>query len=192
MKKTPAYLILAATGIFLGTGCDKIKDLAGEIAKKQAAPVAAAKPASDWIRDLSMAEFKTFVTQPGVLAIIDYHAEWCGPCKQLSPILEKLVMEKKGTVLLGRVDIDQAGAMAATQRVTSIPDVRFYRDGEIVDRFSGLIPEAEIREKIDKHSKDLKPSEPAIPVAEPPPAKPAEPSIQPMHKDWRPPGIERR
>ncbi|MEM9480592.1 MAG: thioredoxin family protein [Verrucomicrobiota bacterium] len=86
------------------------------------------------------------------LVIADFHAEWCGPCKMLDPVLKKIADKHSGEVLLIKINVDNNGALAEELGVQGIPHVEFYREGEKVDQFVGLISEEEILEYVQKHS----------------------------------------
>ena len=85
-----------------------------------------------------------------VTVIVDLWAEWCGPCKTLGPILEKVVAETDGRVELVKVDVDANPRVAATFQAQSIPAVHALRDRRIVDSFIGAIPEAQVRAFVDR------------------------------------------
>ena len=78
--------------------------------------------------------------------IIDLWAEWCGPCKQLSPVLEKLAAEADGQWILAKVDVDANPQLAAALQVQSIPMVVAVIGGQLVDGFLGAMPEAQVRQ----------------------------------------------
>src|SRR3954462_13427854 len=80
--------------------------------------------------------------------LIDFWAPWCGPCKQLTPILEKVVREAKGAVKLVKVDIDENQAIAQQLAIQSIPAVFAFRNGQPVDGFMGALPESQVRDFI--------------------------------------------
>ncbi len=82
--------------------------------------------------------------------IVDFWAPWCGPCKQLMPILEKLVNETAGKVKLAKVNIDENQAIAAQLRVQSVPTVYVFQDGQPVDGFVGAKPESELRDMVQQ------------------------------------------
>jgi putative thioredoxin len=80
-----------------------------------------------------------------VPVVVDLWAEWCGPCKQLGPILEKVVDETGGKVVLAKVDVDTNQQVAGAFQVQGIPAVFAFRDGKVVDHFVGAQPEANVR-----------------------------------------------
>lgn len=83
--------------------------------------------------------------------LVDFWADWCGPCKSLMPILEKLVDEYAGSFLLARVNADEQQMLAAQFGVRSLPTVMLIKDGQPIDGFMGAQPETAVREMLDKH-----------------------------------------
>src|SRR5204863_8989216 len=81
--------------------------------------------------------------------VIDFWAEWCGPCKQLSPVLEKLAVEYAGAWVLAKVDVDANQRLAQMFRVQGIPMVYAVVNGQPVDAFTGVVPEAQLRQWLD-------------------------------------------
>ncbi|HUR77341.1 MAG TPA: tetratricopeptide repeat protein [Acidimicrobiales bacterium] len=85
-----------------------------------------------------------------VTVVVDLWAEWCGPCKTLGPILEKVIAETDGRVELTKVDVDANPRVSATFNVQSIPAVFALRDRRVVDTFIGAVPEAQVRAFVDR------------------------------------------
>lgn len=83
--------------------------------------------------------------------LIDVWAEWCAPCKQLMPVLEKLANEYQGQFLLAKVNADEQQQLTGSLGVRSLPTVILVKDGQAVDGFNGALPESEIRKVLDKH-----------------------------------------
>ena len=83
--------------------------------------------------------------------VVDFWADWCGPCKQLMPILEKLAAEYQGAFLLAKVNADEQQMLAQQLGVRSLPTVMVIKDGQPVDGFSGAQPESAVREMLDKY-----------------------------------------
>ena len=103
------------------------------------------------IKDVTTATFMADVIEASrtVPVIVDFWAPWCGPCKQLGPILEKLVTAAGGKVRLAKVDIDQNQALAGQLRIQSIPMVYAFFGGRPVDGFAGAVPESQVKAFID-------------------------------------------
>ncbi|WP_337659936.1 thioredoxin [Anderseniella sp. Alg231-50] len=108
--------------------------------------------AAQLIKESDTANFMTDVIEASksVPVLVDFWAPWCGPCKQLGPLLEKIVTEAGGKVRLVKVDIDANQQLAQQMRIQSIPAVFAFADGQPVDGFMGALPESELRTFIDK------------------------------------------
>ena len=89
--------------------------------------------------------------------LVDFWAEWCGPCKQIGPLLEKLALEFNGGFLLAKVDVDKEQQLAGYFQIKSIPTLMLLKDGKIVDGFSAALPEAQLREFLTHHQIIAKP-----------------------------------
>ncbi len=86
-----------------------------------------------------------------VPVLVDFWATWCGPCKTLTPILEKLAAEYNGAFVLAKVDVDQEQQIAAAFQIRSVPTVFLVQGGQIVDGFPGAMPEGQLREFLAQH-----------------------------------------
>jgi putative thioredoxin len=106
----------------------------------------------DWIKEGSDASFMADVVEASreTPVIVDFWATWCGPCKQLTPLLERAVNAAKGKIRLVKIDVDKNPGIAGQLRVQSIPTVYGFVDGKPVDAFMGAVPESQIKTFIDK------------------------------------------
>jgi len=109
---------------------------------------------NQFIKDTTTASFSEDVIEASnhSLVIVDFWAPWCGPCKQLTPTLEKIVGEFSGNVLLCKVNVDENQAIAAQMGIQSIPAVFAFKDQKPIDGFMGNITEDELRKFFDKHA----------------------------------------
>ena len=112
----------------------------------------AATAANDLIKDTDTAAFATDVVDASmtVPVIVDFWAPWCGPCKQLTPALEKAVRQAGGKVKLVKLNIDDNQQLAAQMRIQSIPTVYAFFQGRPVDYFQGALPESQLKQFIDR------------------------------------------
>ena len=104
------------------------------------------------IIDIDQEQFVQEVVEKSktVPVIVDFWAPWCGPCKQLTPVLEKIVNSKNGKVVLAKINVDENQAIAAQLKVQSIPTVYGFVDGKPVDAFQGAQPESKIEQMVTK------------------------------------------
>ncbi len=104
------------------------------------------------IIDVTETEFNDQVIEASEskLIVVDFWAPWCGPCKQLTPILEKIISKSGDKITLVKINIDENQQIAAQLRIQSIPTVYAFKDKQIVNAFQGVIPEGQITEFIEK------------------------------------------
>jgi putative thioredoxin len=116
------------------------------------ASASAAPPPADLIKESSDKDFMADVIEASrtTPVIVDFWATWCGPCKQLTPILEKVVTAARGKVKLVKIDTDKNPAVAGQLRVQSIPTVYAFVDGQPVDGFQGALPESQVKQFVER------------------------------------------
>ncbi|PLX24035.1 MAG: thioredoxin [Salinivirgaceae bacterium] len=99
--------------------------------------------------ELTEANFDEKVLQSDVPVVVDLWAEWCGPCKLLTPIMEEMTSEYEGKAVIAKVDVDSNPGITAKYGVRNIPTVLFFKGGEVVDKQVGAVPKARLTEKLD-------------------------------------------
>jgi putative thioredoxin len=139
----------------------------GGYAAAPPAPMSAGAPsAAELVIDVTEADFEFQVLERSleVPVLLDCWAPWCGPCRSLGPILEKLAQAYGGRFILAKINTDEAPNLSAALRIRSIPLVVLFAGGRPVDQFVGALPEGQIRQFLDKHLGAFQP--PANPVDE--------------------------
>lgn len=106
---------------------------------------------NDKIVVLREENFKKFVDDSQVPVLVDFWAEWCGPCKMIAPVVEDVANEFKGKVQVAKLDVDENQDVAASLKVISIPTLILFKDGNELERSIGYKTKDELRRIIDKH-----------------------------------------
>jgi thioredoxin 1 len=95
--------------------------------------------------------FKTAVLDSDKLSVIDFWAEWCGPCRAIGPVIEDLSKEYAGVVNIGKLNVDHNPQVSMTYGITSIPAILFVKGGQVVDKLVGAQPKNNFVKKIEQH-----------------------------------------
>ncbi|MGL5675754.1 MAG: thioredoxin [Cellulosilyticaceae bacterium] len=96
------------------------------------------------------ANFAEEALQSNIPVVVDFYADWCGPCKMMSPIIDELSVQYEGKAKIGKVNTDENRGIASKYNIMSIPTILVIKGGEVVDTIVGALPKAVLEEKINK------------------------------------------
>ncbi len=99
--------------------------------------------------ELNTSNFDEVVNKSNQLVVIDFWAEWCGPCRMITPIIHQLDEEYEGKVVFGKIDVDQQIELSTKFGIRNIPTVLFIKNGTVVDKQVGAVQKAKFNEKIN-------------------------------------------
>ncbi len=99
---------------------------------------------------LSSENFQEEVMGSSLPVLVDFYAEWCGPCKMISPVIDELAKAYEGKIKVAKLDIDQAGDIASSHGVMSIPTIIFFKNGKKVEEKTGALDKEQLEELIQK------------------------------------------
>ena len=105
--------------------------------------------ATSRIVHLNEQSFDSHIGNAGVLTLVDFWADWCAPCRVVAPVLERLADEFDDRLVIAKVDVDQAPALAERFNVRSVPTLALFRDGQLVDTLIGALPEKALRKWLE-------------------------------------------
>lgn len=103
------------------------------------------------LQQFNDANFKKEVLGSDIPVLVDFWAQWCGPCKMIGPIVEELASEFKGKMKIGKVDVDENSRTATEYGVMSIPTLIFFNKGKVVDQIVGALNKSGLRKKIEEN-----------------------------------------
>jgi thioredoxin 1 len=100
--------------------------------------------------ELDERNFEQEVAQADLPVLVDFYATWCGPCKMLAPLLDKLAGEFSGRVKFAKVNVDEAGELAMRFGITGVPTLILFQGGQIIDTIVGMMPPASLKARLEK------------------------------------------
>ena len=102
-------------------------------------------------KQLTTATFENEVIQSDLPVLVDFYADWCGPCKMIAPSIEKMSEKYEGKAKIFKLDVDANGPVAQTYRVMSIPTLLVFKGGKVVETIVGAVPQATLEAKLNAH-----------------------------------------
>ncbi len=127
------YFVAIALALLFAVGCEK---------------PAAMNESTANVKHLTQGEFAEQVTGAAGAVVVDFYATWCGPCRQLSPLVDSAAGAFSGKIKFYKVNVDESPGLAQNFQIQAIPTLLFFKDGKLADRTTGLLSEAELNDKL--------------------------------------------
>jgi thioredoxin 1 len=108
--------------------------------------------ANEHVLNLSSSNFNAEVLQSNVPVLVDFWAEWCGPCKMISPIVDEIAEEQAGKVKVGKVNVDESQDLAQQFSIRAIPTLLVFKGGKVKEQIVGMIGKKDIEKKLAAHA----------------------------------------
>ena len=99
--------------------------------------------------DLNESNFDTEVTKSDKPVIVDFWAEWCGPCKMIAPLLDEIAKEKSGTVKVAKVNVDHNQSLSSKYNIRAVPSLLFFKNGQLRDQVTGMMSKKDLLGRLD-------------------------------------------
>jgi thioredoxin 1 len=106
------------------------------------------------LRKFEEATFDQEVLQAGVPVLVDFYADWCGPCKMMAPVIDQIAVEYEGKLTVGKLDVDAEASIAMRYGVMGIPTLGYFRDGQLVDRLVGYPGPGGVKAFVEKNGQE--------------------------------------
>jgi len=161
MATVPRFMLIAVLAVVaaFAAGCQSDQQAQGPDIQAQATDTEETQmtsqnteaPQQGQIVPVTTATFESEVLQSPEPVLVDFTADWCGPCRALHPTLEKLAADYAGKVRVVQVNVDVAGDLASRYGVRGIPALFVFKGGQVVDQAVGLQPESQLRAMLDRH-----------------------------------------
>jgi len=100
---------------------------------------------------LSDANFKKEILESKLPCLVDFWAEWCGPCRRVTPLVEEIAKEYEGKFKVAKLNVDEGGKTATNYGVMSIPTLMFFKNGQVLEQIVGSVTKAELKQKLEEH-----------------------------------------
>jgi thioredoxin 1 len=107
--------------------------------------------AGDKVQTFTDSNFEASVLKAGEPVLVDFWAEWCGPCKRLGPTIDSLAEDYAGKVTIGKLNVDDNPDTTVKFQIRGIPAVLLFKDGQVVEQVVGLVPKSDFEKVLDKH-----------------------------------------